>query len=86
MNTELSAIATELQAVENEIASILEISNELQDRYQTLSRADAKALRNSPEWQVVERWKELVLRRAKLRDAYELLEIELDPHSPRWQE
>lgn len=67
--------ATELRTVEAEIAAIQPAANELLDRIQTGTRADARALKATPEWQIVERWKELLTRRAQLRDAYEIEEL-----------
>lgn len=71
----MSTASIELQAVETEIATIQPVSNELMDRIQTLTHAEARALKATPEWQTVERWKELLTRRAQLRDAIEIEDV-----------
>lgn len=64
--------AQQLAAVEAEITAIQPRANELLDQFQTTTHAEGKALKASAEWAVVERWKELLTRRAQLRDTYEI--------------
>lgn len=64
--------ATNLQAVETEIAAIQPQANELLDRFQTTTRAEGRVMKASTEWAIVERWKELLTQRAQLRDALEI--------------
>lgn len=68
-------ISTELYAVETEIETIQSQANELLDQLQNTTRAEGKALKATPEWKVVERWNELFLQRAKLREALEIESI-----------
>jgi ElaB/YqjD/DUF883 family membrane-anchored ribosome-binding protein len=62
----------QLAAVEAEIAAIQSRANELLDQLQTTTRAEAKVLKASADWRIVERWSELNTLRAKLREAVDI--------------
>lgn len=66
---------TQLQQVEREIATIQPLANELLDKLQAISRAEARAMKASADWKIVDRWSELLTLRAKLRDAVEIKDV-----------